>query len=294
MARFVHALDRLLPDPSPPLVFEIGEASVEGVRRSGGEILAHAERKLPTAEEADGESMASEVLQEAIGELLEAIGPAPSPDAAVLLPDPDTRLAVFEFETVPRRTKDLRAAIQDRFRHGLPFDSKTARIAWQVQSGPGPVPVLAIAASDDAVRRCEAACEGVGLTAGYVGLSTATSLNLVTDPAMTLVLRASGHTMTLAAVEAGVVRLVRRIALPDGFASDLDAALREILPDLLPTMVYIEENFGRPASRLLAWGLGESLQPALDALSGEIGCPVEALADTTMPGGAGLRGYLHG
>lgn len=294
MARFLQALDRLLPDPAPSLVFEIGEDSVEGVRRNGDAIQAHAERALPPAEDSDGEVGFAEALRESIGALLEALGPAPSPDAAVLLPDADARLAVFEFDTLPRRARDMRLAIKERFHHGLPFDPKSARIAWRVQPGPRPVPVLATAASDDAVRRCEAACEAVGLQPGYVGLSTAAALNLVTDPAMTLVLKASGHTMTLAAVEAGVARMVRRIALPDGFAGDLDAALREILPDLLPTLVYIEENFGRPAARLLVCGLGESLQPVRDALADEIGCPVEPLADASVPGGAGLRGYIHG
>lgn len=294
MARLLQALDRLLPDPAPALVFEIGEGSVEGVRRNGDEIQAHAERKLPAVEDAEGEFRTSEALQEAIGALLESIGPASSPDAAVLLPDADARMAVFEFETVPRRAKDMRLALKERFHHGLPFDSETARIAWRVQSGPRPVPVLATAASEEAVRRCEAACARVGLNPGYVGLSTAAALNLVTDAAMTLVLRASRHTMTLAAVESGVVRLVRRIALPDGFASDRDTAVREILPDLLPTLVYIEENFGRPAARLLVCGLGGSLQPVRDALASEVGCPVETLADASMPGSAGLRGYIHG
>lgn len=294
MARLLQALDRLLPDPPPSLVFEIGEDAVEGVRRNGTEIQAHAVRELPAAEDADGELGFAESLQEAIGALLEAIGPAPSPDAAVLLPDADARLAVFEFDSVPRRARDMRLAIKERFHHGLPFDSKSARIAWRVQPGPHPVPVLATAAADDAVRRCEAACEGVGLNPGYVGLSTAAALNLVTDPAMTLVLKASGHTMTLAAVEVGVARMVRRIALPDGFAGDLDAAVREILPDLLPTLVYVEENFGRPAARLLVCGLDGSLQPVRDALAGEVSCPVEPLADASMPGGAGLRGYIHG
>ena len=294
MARLLQALDRLLPDPAPALVFEIGEGSVEGVRRNGEEIQAHARRELPAAEDSEGEFLTSEALREAIGALLEELGPTPSPDAAVLLPDGDARLAVFEFETVPRRAKEMRQAIKERFHHGLPFDAETARIAWRVQPGPRPVPVLATAASADAVRRCEAACEEVGLHPGFVGLSTATALNLVTDPAMTLVLKASGHTLTLAAVEAGIVRLVRRIALPDGFAGDLDAALREILPDLLPTLVYVEENFGQPAARLLVCGLDGSLQPAIDALAGEIGCPVQPLADASMPGGAGLRGYIHG
>ena len=294
MARLLQALDRLLPDPPPSLVFEIGEDAVEGVRRNGTEIQAHAARELPAAEDADGELGFAESLRETIGALLDAIGPAPSPDAAVLLPDADARLAVFEFDSVPRRARDMRLAIKERFHHGLPFDSKSARFAWRVQSGPRPVPVLATAAADDAVRRCEAACEGVGLHPGYVGLSTAAALNLVTDPAMTLVLKASGHTMTLAAVEAGVARMVRRIALPDGFAGDLDAAVREILPDLLPTLVYVEENFGRPAARLLVCGLDGSLQPVRDALADEVGCPVEPLADASMPGGAGLRGYIHG
>ena len=78
----------------------------------------------------------------------------------------------------PRRAKDLRNAVAERFRQGLPFDAQDARIACQAQPGSQPVPVLAAAASAPAVLRCEEACEIVGLVPDYVGLATAAARSI--------------------------------------------------------------------------------------------------------------------
>ena len=294
MARLLQALDRLLPDPPPPLVFEIGWNSMQGALREGDQVLKHADHPWPAPLHAADTEPGADTLAGALDELLRELGPAPSPCAAVLLPDADTRLAVFEFDKPPRRAKDLRNAVAERFRQGLPFDAQDARIACQAQPGSQPVPVLAAAASAPAVLRCEEACEIVGLVPDYVGLATAAALNLVSDPEMTLVIKASGRTLTMAAVAGGAARLVRQIALPDDFGRDIRSALREVLADLFPTLVYVEENLGSPVSRLLACGFEGSLETALEILPRETGCRVEPLTPNGQPGGAGLRGYIHG
>ena len=297
MGLMLQVLDRLLRDPPPPLVFEIGDAGIVGVRRAGATILARAERAL--ADPGDGELRTDgrDGLVDSLKGLLRELAPLSGPHAALLLPDRETRLAVFEFEKIPRRTQELRNAVKARFHNSLPFDAKTARIAYQVQDRLRPPSVLAAAASVPMLLRWEAAFELVGLVLGYVGLASALALQLVSGAATTFILKLDGRSMTMIVVEDGAVLLVRRIAQPSGLPEDMTEAIGEILADLYPTLVYVEENLGRPATRLLLCGLGNLLEPALEFLPRELGLPVEPLVGGESGDrlrDAGLQGYIHG
>ena len=113
---------------------------------------------------------------------------------------------------------------------------------------------------------------------------------------MTLVIKASGRTLTMAAVAGGAARPRPADRPARRFRpSDIRSALREVLADLFPTLVYVEENLGSPVSRLLACGFEGSLsKPRSEILPRETGCRVEPLTPSGQPGGAGLRGYIHG
>ena len=93
------------------------------------------------------------------------------------------------------------------------------------------------------------------------------------------------------------MRLVRRIALAVRSPADPDGAVNEILADLFPTVVYIEENLRTPVSRLLLCGFGDLLGPAIGIMESDVQVPVETLpgaGDNGDSRGAGLMGYLHG
>lgn len=297
MGLLLQALDRLLPDPQPALVFEIGDGILCGARRSGQALEARAFRPLPPPRGEVPEEERSDALQSAVKEILPELAPLPSPHVAVLLPDRETRMAVFEVEKLPRRPQELRRSVEERFRHSLPFDARSARIAFRAQGGPRRPSVLATAASAAHVRQWESAFEAAGLLPGYVGLSTAAVLNLIEAGPMTVLVKLGGGALTIIATEDGVVRLVRRIAL--AIRSDVEAedAVGEILADLFPTIVYVEENLRAPVSRLLLCGFGELLGPALAIMRSELQIPVESLLDENGDGESpapGLLGYVHG
>ena len=293
MGFLLQALDRLLPDPQPALVFEIGDGTLLGVRREGRTVQASAERPLPLPEEEDSDQGLATGLQPAVEEILQELDPLPSPHVAVLLPDYETRLAVFDLDKPPRLGQELRRSVEERFSNSLPFE---ARIAYRAQGSPRRPSVLATAASAPRVRQCESAFEAAGLIPGYVGLSTAAVLNLVDDGPMTVLVKVGREALTMVAIEDGVVRLVRRIALPTPAPAEAEDAVGEILADLFPTIVYIEENLRAPVSRLLLCGFGELLAPALAILQSEVQVSAESLLDEDAAGdswGAGLLGYLH-
>ncbi len=296
MGFLLKALDRLLPDPPPPLVFEIGDGAVLGARRSGRTVLARAERELPGPVNGEPGADPLDGLGEAVLSLLGELEPLPSPHAAVLLPDDQTRLALFEFDKLPRKTNDLRHSVERRFLNSLPFESQIARIAFRAQDGANPPSVLATAASAPYVRRCEEAFEQAGLIPGYVGAASAAALSLVEDEGTTLLLKLARESMTMAAIDDGTARLVRRIALPADLATDTERALRDILADLFPTLAYMEENLGTVASRLRLAGRRELLRMALDVLPSELGFPVLPLRQgerSPLTCDAGMLGYIH-
>lgn len=293
----LQALNRLWPDPQPALVFELGGGVLMGVRRAGTSVLARAERELPEADPASSQPQPPDGLQDAIQTVLGELQPVPSPHAAVLLPDEAVRLALFEFDSLPRRAQDLRNAVEERFRNSLPFDSRLARITFQTQPGGARPSVFAAAVATDYVMRCESCFEAAGLSPGFVGSSCAAALNLVDDEAMTVLLKHADQAMTITAVEGGTVRLLRRIALPNLHGTDAAAGVQEVLADVFPTLVYIEENLGRAVEHLLVAGFGDIQQALVEALPNESGSPARPLLGHALGSascGTGLMGYVHG
>ncbi len=292
MSKFLQTLNRLLPDPSPSIVIEVGDGSIVGVRRTGKTVLAHTTEQLPAiSTELLNSDLYQDEFQDLLIRLLGNLAPLPNSHVAILLPDAGTRLTVFEFETIPQKIQNLHALIEQRMQNSLPFDVKTTRIAFEVQNGTKPYKVLVCAIPATMIHKCEQAFEKVGLRPGYVGLSSAVALNLVSGTGMTVLLKFSSRMLTMAAIQSDTVCLIRQIALGAEFGSDTDAGLQEILADLLPTLTYIEDTLSEPATNLLVCGPGEMLESILQILPDRIGIPVEPLlAGNTS---AGIQGYLH-
>ena len=85
------------------------------------------------------------------------------------------------------------------------------------------------------------------------------------------------------------LKLVRCLELPS-------ADLEDVLAVLAPTFVYIEDNLGRPAEKLLLCGFGAATSEAENRFAEELDVEVEPLRSPLgVPGenNAGLLGYLR-
>jgi hypothetical protein len=85
------------------------------------------------------------------------------------------------------------------------------------------------------------------------------------------------------------LKLVRCLELPS-------ADLEDIASVLVPTFVYIEDNLGRRAEKLLLCGFGTAAAEAESRFAEELGVEVELLRSPLgAPGenNAGLLGYLR-
>jgi type IV pilus assembly protein PilM len=295
------SLKYLAVDPPPLLVFEISEQAVAGVRRNARtfEVEAASVRDLAPGviEAASGKSniLRPDEFGAAVRSVLEAIRLPRRPDTALILPDASSRLTVLDFDELPGDAKERLRLIRFRLKKAVPFDVETAKIAYQTAPTANGVSVLVAVTPAEIVRQYETPFTEAGLWPGFVSLSTAASLNLVPTGEMTLFAKLAGHSLTMAAVANDVVRMVRCVDLPAGTDLGGRKALDEILRDLYPTFVFVNDNFGTPVSQLVLCGFEEVVSDAAARLPAELGCKVEALRGPQGAVGgleAGIWGYL--
>jgi hypothetical protein len=127
-------------------------------------------------------------------------------------------------------------------------------------------------------------------------VSSAAALNLVSDGDVTLFVKlAPSGLMTLAAIENGVVRLVRNVDLGSLEARPADELLKDMLADIFPTQVFVSDSLGQAVDQLVLCGFGEYLAPALELFPKELSCAAKPLESSAGPVGrrdAGMWGYL--
>jgi hypothetical protein len=124
---------------------------------------------------------------------------------------------------------------------------------------------------------------------GLVTTSSLASLNLVEDDGITVVAKVTGRVLTVMVLRNGRLKLVRCLEV---HANDV----AEIAADLYPTFVYIEDNIGAKADRLLLCGFAERMEDARRQFQSELGVEVQPVRSPLSPPGennAGLLGYLR-
>ena len=298
---FEH-LKRLVADPAPLLVFEISEQGVAGVRREAKKLAVEARAFRPLGGGVVEPSAVKEnvhrpeELQQAVDDLLNELGPARRPDVALILPDDSSRLTVLDLDKLPGDARERLTLIRWRLKKTVPFDIERARISYQPQTLRSGVSVLVAATPLEVIQQYEAPFRQAGLFPGYVSLSTAAALNLAPDGSMTALAKMAGRTLTIVAVQAGAVRMIRHVDLAAHPPEAVRERLQDMVSDLFPTFVFVADNLGSAVSRLLLCGFGDLLEPALEALPDELGCEVEPLRSPhgVVDGSeAGLWGYMQ-
>ena len=297
----LQRLKYLVQDPPPLLVFEISERSVTAVRRHsrGHEVEAQAEQAL-----AEGVVLSSlakpnvqlpDELERAVESVVQQLGPAKRPAAALLLPDACARLTTLDFDQLPGDGKERLELIRWRLKKALPFDVEPARIAYQPQRTAAGWALLVAVTLPEVVKQYETPLRKVGLEPGFVAVSAASALNLVSADGMTMFVKLAERSLTIAAVEKGVVRLVRAVELAPDSDPAGSAALEEMVADLFPTTVFVADNLGAPVAKVVLCGFDHLLPAAVPYFSSELGVDVEPLRSAQgVIGGreAGIWGYL--
>lgn len=282
----------ILQEPPPSMAFEISEAGISVARLSGRTELDFHPLKpgvLAITPLKDNVLLPDE-LSLAVRALAPQNGKSKRRDVALILPDYSTRIAVLDFDSFPSDTKEQLSLIRFRIRKSVPFDVESAALGYFVPPAEGKkFDVVVVVAPLEVISRYEAPFRAAGMNPGLVTTSSLASLNLVEDGGITVVAKVTGHVLTVMVLRNGRLKLVRCLEV---HANDV----AEIAADLYPTFVYIEDNIGAKADRLLLCGFAERTEDARRQFQSELGVDVQPVRSPLAPPGennAGLLGYLR-
>lgn len=288
-------LDRLksiLRDPPPAMAFEISEAGIAAARigsRAELEFRALTPGVLSVSPLKENVVDPDE-FSAAVRDLLRAQANRKRRDVALILPDFCTRIAVLDFDDFPSDPKEQLSLIRFRLKRSVPFDVEAAAVGyWAQHNDSKKCDVVAVVTPLEIVSRYEAPFRAAGMNPGFVTTSVLGALELAGEGGVDVLAKIAGHVLTVVVRSAGVVKLVRCLEVPSAGWQDIAAVL-------LPTFVFIEDNLGARADRLILCGFGAETEAARTRFQVELDVPVEPLRSPFgIPGenNAGLLGYLR-
>ena len=289
----LERLKSILQDPPPAMAFEISEAGIAAAR-----IGLHAELEWQPLKSG---TLAVSPLKENVidaddfASVVRLLGSTQAArkrrDVALILPDFATRIAVLDFDSFPSEAKEQASLVRFRLKRSVPFDVESAALSYWAQPATKDkkVDVVVVVAPLETVARYEAPFRAAGMDPGFVTASTLAALELAPEAGLSVLAKVSGHVLTVVVREKSVVKLVRCLELPSNSLDDVAGVL-------VPTFVYVEDNLGGRAERLLLCGFGAQTAEAGARFAEELGVETEPLRSALgMPGenNAGLLGYLR-
>ncbi len=288
-------LKSLVEDPPPSYVFELSEGGVASARLGkGGPILDYIPFPEPVLQVSPvKENVANPEL---LGAHVEALSAAMNDhgkrrrEAALILPDYCTRIALLDFESFPKDPSDQMALVRFRMKKTVPFDMDAAALSFQARKGAAKTTeVLAAAAAAEIVSRYEAPFRVAGFHTGFVTTSMLAALDLLPKTGLQVCAKIGGHTMTVAVCDGRQPRLVRCVET-DNFEAD------ELMGVLYPTFAYAEDELKQRPARMFTCGF-EMVDPdVLIWCASEIGLTFEPLGSRwgqTEEHNAGMLGWLQ-
>lgn len=291
----LESLRKLIEDPPPPYAFEVSQAGIAWAKRLPEKGARLETGFVPLApgvlaiSPVHDNVVDAEAFERAVIGLAGANGSWRAREAAVILPDYSTRVAVLDFEQFPSDRQEQMALVRFRLKKTVPFEMDTASISYQAKQYDGRWYAVVAASALEIVARYEAAFRAAGFQPGFVTTSTLASMDLVAADSLAVAAKLSGRVLTVSLSEGPRLRLMRCMELAE-------VTLEEVMGVLYPTVAYAEDELPKRPDRLLLCGFGElaaqlaeasaaDLQLAAEPLRSAIGSP-----DATN---AGLFGYLQ-
>lgn len=294
------SIRRLITDPPPGYVFEISPGGIafgEPKAPESAGFRALQEGVLAISPLTDNVKQ-PEVFARSLAETFPAASASKTlRPAALILPDYSTRLQVLDFDTFPTKPEEQAALVRFRMKKTVPFDIETAAVSFHPQPPTGDskkVEVVAVLVAYEILGRYEAPLREAGYQPGVVTTSALATLNLIKSSELSLLVKLSGKTLTVLALDGTRIKMARCLEL-EAFAEE------EVLGVIYPTIAYMEDVFngksgsGRPAHLWLC-GFGPSSHDLAQRWSAELKIPFEVLQSrygTPGPYNAGVLGFLE-
>ena len=288
-------LKSLIEDPPPAYAFELSEAGVAYAHRGkGAPVLSFSAFPAPVLQVSpvkenvyDAETLGAHVAS--VSAAVNGNGKKRR-EAALILPDYCTRIAMLDFDSFPKEAVEQMALVRFRMKKTVPFDMDSAAVSFQPRKGAGKTTeVLVAAAATEIVAKYEAPFRVAGFQTGFVTTSMLAALDLLPKSGLQVCAKIGGQTMTIAVCDGRQPKLVRCVEM-DNFGAD------EVMGVLYPTFAYAEDELKQRPARMFTCGF-ERLDPAaLDTCTAEMGLAFEALPSRWGPANeynAGLLGWLQ-
>jgi type IV pilus assembly protein PilM len=288
----LNKLKSLFEDPPPGMAFEISEAGIAAARIGTRAELEWHPLKVGTLAVSPLKENVVDVdeFTMAVRALANTQSTRRRKDVALILPDFSARISVLDFDSFPTDAKEQAALVRFRLKRSVPFDVESAAVSYWAQTGANKrVDVVVVMAPLEIIARYEAPFRAAGMVPGLVTTSSVAALELAPEVGLNVMAKLSGHVLTVLVRQKGALKLARCLELPSPELADVAAVL-------LPTFVYVEDNLGGRAERLILCGFGARADEAQRQFAEELGVEVELLrSPLATPGenNAGLLGYLR-
>jgi type IV pilus assembly protein PilM len=289
---FVDKFKGLLQDPPPAMVFEISEAGIAAARIGARAELEFFPLKPGTLSVSPLKEnvVDPDEFSMAVRSMANTQASRKRKDVALILPDYCTRMAVIDFDSFPSDPKEQASLVRFRVKRSVPFDVDSAALSYFVQPGEGKkIDAVVVVAPLEIVARYETPFRVAGMNPGLVTTSAMAALELAPEGGLSVLAKITGHVLSVVVRSGSAVKLVRCIEIPSNDLEDVAAVL-------LPTFVYIEDNLGGRAERLILCGFGAQTDEAQRRFQDELSVQVEPLRSplgTPGENNAGLLGYLR-
>jgi len=289
---FLDRLKSVLQDPPPGMAFEISEAGIAAARiGSRAELVFHPLKPGTLSVSPLKENVVDpDDFTAAVRALAGAQASRKRKDVALILPDYSARIAVLDFDSFPSDPKEQLSLVRFRLKRSIPFDVESAAVSYCAQPAVNKkVDVVAVVAPLEIVARYEAPFRAAGMHPGLVTASSLAALELAPESGLSVLAKITGRVLSVLVRNKGILKLVRCIELPSANWDDVAAVL-------IPTFVYIEDNLGGRAEKLMLCGFGAHTEDAARRFQEEWGVEAEPLrSPLAAPGenNAGLLGYLR-
>lgn len=293
MSGVLGRLRARLLEPSPPDVAVEVRARSLGVlrvaRRAGVATLAAA-AIVELAEGVVAPSLLqpnvtdAEAFVRALRAALERAGVAPGAPAALLLPDPAARLAVFPAEEIASRSRrEAEEVLRFRLRKGVPFEVRDAALAFEAwPAGQARPPrALAAAMAHEVLASYETPVREAGLEPGHVELASLALLRAAASGAGgdDLLVNWDDGYVSFLLTQDGVPALVRTLQA---------AGVEDVVREAASTLLYHRERLeGRGLRRV--WLRAAAAHADAAALAAAL-----ETATTPIDAWAGLQGSVPG
>jgi type IV pilus assembly protein PilM len=288
----LDSISSIWKDPPPAMAFELSESGVASARIGTKAELGFRPLKAGTLSVSPlrDNIIVPDDLAMAVREVAAAQVKTKRRDAALIIPDYCTRIAVLDFDDFPSDAKEQLSLVRFRMKKSVPYDVESAAVSFWPQVTEGKkFEVVVVVSPIEIVARYEAPFRNAGLNPGLVMPSCVAALYLVDSAPLTIVAKLTGHVLTVLVTDKGRLRLVRCLELAAVSVADVAA-------DLFPTFVFVEDNMGAKAERLLLCGFGPQAEEARRQFAADLGIEVDLVRSPLgVPGehDAGLLGYLR-